>query len=178
MDHPRHKLFAGARLAGQQDTRVGWRHLAQGLINLDHPCRASDHLGLWQIVDFRFAIQTRRALNLSLGLLNRMQQIVQLKGLGEILKGSAPSGGHHRLHAATRTHQDHATLTVGFFGSPQNIQPRSLIQVNIANYNRVRCIEQLIHGRTGARHGIHLVTFQVKKCAECISNARVVFNEQ
>ncbi len=99
VQRPGDQFLAGARLAHHQHGRIGGGHLGDELADQFHARRVADQLGrAFQALEplFQGAILVGQLALLRHPVEHRLQ-VGQLAGLGQVVEGPLPQGGHGRL---------------------------------------------------------------------------------
>src|SRR5678815_1593739 len=114
MNHLRHELLAGARLAPDQYGGGGRRRLLDDLIDLPHAGAAADHAAeaslLAQLATQHLHL-AQRVLALD-DLVEQNLEALRLDRLGQVVVGALFDRLNRRLHTALRRQQDHRTLRI------------------------------------------------------------------
>jgi len=124
MDSLGHQFLAGSTLAGNQDRGGGGGHLFDQLIDLNHARILANHPGKARPGQNGLPqadIFTNQGIMLD-RLVNRDNQFVVGKGLGQIIKGAGLHGGYRLINLGKGGNHDHRQITIYFLDGLEELQ--------------------------------------------------------
>ncbi len=123
VDGPRHELFAGAALAGDEHRRLRGRHLLNERVDLLHPRRLSHQdVEALPVVErfFQRAVLVDESALLH-AVRNDHPHFVVLEGLGDVVEGTALHRFDRRLHGGEGGDHDHHQLGIRSLESIEHV---------------------------------------------------------
>ena len=125
----RHQLFARTRLAGDHDGDIALRQAPNGAKHILHGRRLAQHFrcGCHQLFGHLFALAFFQ------GSANQLNGFGQIKGFGQIFKGTALKCGDGTVQVGKRRHDDDGQTRQALLHFCQQIQTRTTRHANVAD---------------------------------------------